>query len=45
MQIETRSIDYIPLAERHGKVSELASVWFAGGAQLGCLATGVVFVC
>jgi NCS1 family nucleobase:cation symporter-1 len=42
MQIETRSIDYIPLAERHGKVSELASVWFAGGAQLGCLATGVV---
>ena len=42
MQIETRSIDYVPLAERHGKVWQLSSVWFAGGAQLGCLATGVV---
>ena len=42
MQIETRSIDYIPRSERHGKVWELSAVWFAGGAQLGCLATGVV---
>src|SRR5579859_4311315 len=42
MHIETRSIDYIPLAERHGKVWELSAVWFAGGAQLGCLSTGVV---
>src|SRR5580692_10321808 len=42
MRIETRSIDYVPLAERHGKVWQLSSVWFAGGAQLGCLATGVV---
>ena len=42
MRIETRSIDYIPRAERHGKVWQLSAVWFAGGAQLGCLSTGVV---
>ena len=42
MRIETRSIDYIPLAERHGKVWELSAVWFAGGANLGCLPTGIV---
>jgi len=44
VQIETRSIDYIPLAERHGKVRDLWSVWFSGGAQLGTLATGMVSV-
>ncbi len=44
MKIETRSIDYIPLAERHGKVRDLWSVWFSGGAQLGTLATGMVSV-
>jgi len=44
VQIETHSIDYIPLAERHGTVRELWSVWFAGGAQLGTLATGMVGV-
>jgi NCS1 family nucleobase:cation symporter-1 len=44
VQIETRSIDYIPLAERHGKVRELWSVWFSGGAQLGTLATGMVSI-
>lgn len=44
MQIETRSIDYIPLAERHGKVRDIWPVWFSGGAQLGTLATGMVGV-
>jgi len=44
VQIESRSIDYIPLAERHGKVRDLWSVWFSGGAQLGTLATGMVSV-
>jgi len=44
VKIETRSIDYIPLAERHGKVRDLWSVWFSGGAQLGTLATGMVSV-
>jgi NCS1 nucleoside transporter family len=41
MLIETRSIDYIPLAERHGKVWHLWPVWFTGGANLATLATGV----
>src|SRR5580658_3906456 len=40
--IEKRSIDYIPLAERHGKVWHLWPVWFAGGAHLATVATGVV---
>src|SRR5579862_6382501 len=42
MLIETRSIDYIPLAERHGKVWHLWPVWFTGGANLVTLATGIV---
>jgi NCS1 family nucleobase:cation symporter-1 len=40
--LESRSIDYIPLAERHGKVWHLWPVWFAGNAQLATLATGTV---
>jgi nucleobase:cation symporter-1, NCS1 family len=40
--IETRSIDYVPLAERHGKVWHLWPVWFSGGAHLVTLAVGVV---
>lgn len=44
MEIETRSIDYIPLAERHGTVRDVWPVWFSGGAQLGTLATGMVSV-
>src|SRR5579871_5257386 len=44
MQIETRSIDYIPLAERHGKVWHLWPVWFTGGANLATLATGTTGV-
>jgi len=44
VEIETRSIDYIPLAERHGKVRDVWPVWFSGGAQLGTLATGMVSV-
>lgn len=42
--IEKRSIDYIPLAERHGKVWHLWPVWFSGGAHLATVATGVVGV-
>jgi purine-cytosine permease-like protein len=44
MEIERRSIDYIPLAERYGKVRDIWPVWFSGGAQLGTLATGMVSV-
>jgi purine-cytosine permease-like protein len=40
--VEQRSIDYIPLAERHGKVWHLWPVWFAGGAHLATLAVGVL---
>src|ERR1700729_1857639 len=40
--IEQRSIDYIPLAERHGKVWHLWPVWFMGGAQLATIAVGVI---
>ena len=40
--IETRSIDYVPLAERHGKVWHLWPVWFSGDAHLATVAVGVV---
>ena len=40
--IETRSIDYIPTAERHGKVWHLWPVWFSGDAHLATVATGAV---
>jgi NCS1 family nucleobase:cation symporter-1 len=40
--IENRSIDYIPIAERHGKVWHLWPVWFSGDAHLATVATGAV---
>jgi len=40
--IEHRSIDYIPLSERHGKVWHLWPVWFSGDAHLATIATGFV---
>ena len=40
--IETRSIDYVPLAERHGQVWHLWPVWFSGDAHLATLAVGVL---
>jgi len=42
--VETRSIDYIPLAERKGKVRDLWPVWFMGDAHLATLATGAISV-
>ena len=42
--LEKRSIDYIPRAERHGKVWHLWPVWFSGDAHLATIATGVVGV-
>ncbi len=42
--IESRSIDYVPLAERHGKVWHLWPVWFMGDAHLATVATGFVGV-
>jgi nucleobase:cation symporter-1, NCS1 family len=40
--IETRSIDYVPLAERHGRVWHLWPVWFSGDAHLATLAVGAL---
>lgn len=40
--IETHSIDYVPLAERHGKVWHLWPVWFSGEAHLATLAVGMI---
>jgi purine-cytosine permease-like protein len=40
--IEARSIDYVPLAERHGRVWQLWPVWFSGDAHLATLAVGVL---
>jgi nucleobase:cation symporter-1, NCS1 family len=44
LMIETRSIDYVPIAERHGKVWHLWPVWFSGDAHLATVTTGVVGV-
>ena len=40
--LEKRSIDYVPLAERHGKVWHLWPVWFSGDAHLATLAVGAI---
>lgn len=40
--IESRSIDYVPQAERHGKAWHLWPVWFTGDAHLATVATGVL---
>src|SRR6202042_2074230 len=42
--VEARSIDYVPLSERHGKVWHLWPVWFTGDAHLATLAVGVLGV-
>ncbi|MCW2568820.1 MAG: yxlA [Mycobacterium sp.] len=40
--IESRSIDYVPAAERHGRLTDQATIWFAGSAQLLSLSTGAI---
>ena len=42
--VETRSIDYIPHSERHGKAWHLWPIWFCGDAHLTTLAVGVIGV-
>src|SRR6201989_128011 len=42
--IEVRSIDYVPLAERHGQLWHLGPLWFMSNAQIATLAVGVVGV-
>lgn len=41
-QIETRSIDYVPDDERHGKVRDQGPFWFVGNFQPFTLALGFV---
>jgi nucleobase:cation symporter-1, NCS1 family len=40
--VETRSIDYVPVSERSGRLMDQATIWFAGSAQLLSLATGAI---
>ena len=42
--VEVRSIDYVPLSERHGHLWHLGPLWFMGNAQIATLAVGVVGV-
>jgi NCS1 family nucleobase:cation symporter-1 len=42
--LEVRSIDYVPLRERHGKVWHLGPFWFMGNAELTTLAVGLIGV-
>jgi hypothetical protein len=41
-RIETRSIDYVPESERHGKVTHQGPFWFVGNFQPFTLALGFV---
>jgi len=38
--VEVRSIDYVPLDERHGKVWSQGPLWFMSNAQIATLAVG-----
>ncbi|HKN98604.1 MAG TPA: cytosine permease [Pseudonocardiaceae bacterium] len=42
--LEVRSIDYVPIAERHGKVWHLGPLWFMSNAQLATLAVGLISI-
>lgn len=42
--VEVRSIDYVPLDERHGKLWHLGPLWFMSNAQIVTLTVGVLGV-
>src|SRR3978361_367129 len=42
--VEVRSIDYVPLNERHGDVWSQGPIWFMANAQIATLAGGVTSV-
>ncbi len=42
--LEIRSIDYVPLSERHGKVWHLGPLWFMSNAQIATLAVGLISI-
>jgi len=41
-RIEARSIDYVPLRERTGRLTDQATIWFGGSAHILSLATGAI---
>ena len=42
--VESRSIDYVPLNERHGKLWHLGPLWFMSNAQIATLAVGLISI-
>jgi nucleobase:cation symporter-1, NCS1 family len=42
--LEVRSIDYVPLSERRGKVWHLGPLWFMSNAQIATLAVGLISI-
>jgi NCS1 nucleoside transporter family len=40
--VETRTIQHIPLDERHGRASQLFTIWFGSNIMLLTVATGVI---
>jgi NCS1 nucleoside transporter family len=42
LNVEVRSIDYIPRSERHGAAWHLGAIWFVGNAELVSFATGPI---
>jgi NCS1 family nucleobase:cation symporter-1 len=42
--LEIRSIDYVPLDERHGKLWHLGPLWFMSNAQVATLAVGLISI-
>ena len=36
MQVEKRSIDFIPEAERHGQPGSLFFIWFGANMNINC---------
>ena len=43
--IETRSIDYIPEAERHGSLYSQFTLWLGANLQITAIVTGALAVC
>lgn len=42
--LETHSIDFIPLDQRHGKASNLLFLWFGANAQMAVITTGILTI-
>src|SRR5690242_19098273 len=44
LEVEQRSIDFVPESERHGQPRSLFAVWFASNMQVTALVTGALAV-